>query len=693
MTLDIIAILLSFAMMLTGVGGEGQPAQASRNLVVRNVSLTYNGETVPVGPAVRFGVDTDGSRALFDFDVDLDGQKLMPVQLGVDKDGLTALLGNSDVAVKVTARALEGLGERLGEMTEDATGEDQALMQYISDEFLPAYTALLKAATDGDFMRQAEPLGREAYDRVVDRGEGVPSTFEALGETYEGTAYDYALDSEALAELCDAMYTAVPVMEDYYNALFGLYARLPEESGLRDIHSFRDLFEKTGVDVHLDVTEQIADEGKVNRMETVVTADMNAAIARMSAYETEGGEDEIQDADAPEEAETEDAEAGDDGDTGIEPEGDAEDPLEPFIWNVTSVRVGDNAESHMDFEYETPDGKGWHVDGAATQAEGTTDVEMNFRFSEDGSVTHRMQAGLYMAGDGQDGSSYSVNVKGIAQDTARVEASAFGLCYPDGTSENSCYFGIRTEEHNVSLAFDADVTADPVQDRVSGHDVTISVDDLSEEGLQALTSDSAVAVAAARVAASFSGDAKKLGDDSGVKKTLELIRTGRLPIDVSEMDEAPYDYSYDMELAEGDDSGIALEGLDEGMAPDMEEEPKDDGVLGFAQPGLDWLPQGWTVASTDVDTAYDWVEMVINDENGAEAAYAVFFADPDEEVVNYIVKEDGSMVDGRQVNVTDFGEGGLSVTVRESGIYGNIMFMSEAIDVDVIGRIVAGIRF
>jgi len=50
-------------------------------------------------------------------------------------------------------------------------------------------------------------------------------------------------------------------------------------------------------------------------------------------------------------------------------------------------------------------------------------------------------------------------------------------------------------------------------------------------------------------------------------------------------------------------------------------------------------------------------------------------------------------VDGRLINVTDFGEGGLSVTISENGMYGNLMFLSEAIEMDTIGKIVSGIRF
>ena len=73
--------------------------------------------------------------------------------------------------------------------------------------------------------------------------------------------------------------------------------------------------------------------------------------------------------------------------------------------------------------------------------------------------------------------------------------------------------------------------------------------------------------------------------------------------------------------------------------------------------------------------------------------YAIFFLDPEAGTANYIVQENGKVVDGRMINVTDFGEGGLSVTVSDNGMYGNLMFNSEAIELDTIGQIVAGIKF
>ena len=173
-----------------------------------------------------------------------------------------------------------------------------------------------------------------------------------------------------------------------------------------------------------------------------------------------------------------------------------------------------------------------------------------------------------------------------------------------------------------------------------------------------------------------------------------LMKGEGMPIDVDALDEADFDIDTDFGgEPEGDAEDYELVVGDESPF-DFEAEPvEDDGVLAFAEPKLTWLPQGWTVSGTETDTAYDWVQLSLTDASGAEAAYAIFFQDPEVSAANYIVQADGKVLEGRMMNVTDFGEGGLSVTVSENGMYGNLMFTSEAIELDVIGQIVAGIEF
>ena len=143
MSMNLIAMLVSLAMMLTGAGGAVQTealpvAQTARTLTLSNVSVTWNGETTQLEPQVHMGVSTDGQKAVYDFAVDLGDKKLFPVQVSAGENGLTALSGNSGVAVNVTAGALAGLAEQLeahmnASLAENGGGNAR-LMQFITDQ-------------------------------------------------------------------------------------------------------------------------------------------------------------------------------------------------------------------------------------------------------------------------------------------------------------------------------------------------------------------------------------------------------------------------------------------------------------------------------------------------------------------------------------------------------------------------------
>ena len=692
MSLNLIAILLSLAMMLTGAGGEGQPAEASRNLVLHNVAVSYNGETLRLGPQARLGVSTDGAKAVFDFGVDLNDETLLPVQLGVSDAGVTALFANSDVAVTATAEALKGLEEQLNEAMEGAVGamqgEESDLMNFIIDEYLPAYTAVLNAAMDNEMQNEIKASGMAVFNKMVQRGDGTPANIQVEGESYEATAYRYTLESDQLAELCDALYNSSPILSDYYNATFKLYGMLPDESGLTDIHSYADLFEKTNLSMRMDIDEKLAEDGDIDIIDAVLTIDMTAIEAEEPEEIEEDVEGEVEEAPAEEAAEDDDEDVL----GGPEPEGDAPDAPEPLVINIHSAQIGDAGEAQVSFAHDVDDDQSLEFNITATQEIGVQDVEMDLSVIEGGRKTQRAKASLFFAQDDQGGSSYSVSVRHIAQDTSKVDATFYGMCNADGTSENSFTLGVRTEDYNAGLSFDLDVTADPITDAVNGHESAYVIDDLSEEGLEAIGSDQTFSGLMMKVMGSMTVDGAKLTGDRGIKGLMTLMDDGRLPIDVEDLDEEDYDYTYEV-TGDGDDEyAYVIDGEETEVGYD-DEPVEDDGVLGFEQPELTWLPAGWTVSSVDADTAYDWVEMAIVNDKGEEVMYAVFFADPEAGSTNYIVAEDGGIVSGREINVTDFGGGSLSVTVREGGLYGNMMFTSEAIDVETIGKIVAGIQF
>ncbi len=705
MVMNVIAVLLSLAMTLTGVGGDGQPAQAARNLVLHNITVSYNGETLRLGPQAHLGVSTDGEKAVYDFGVDLNDETLMPVQLGVSQEGVTALLGDKDAAVTVTAKAIEAVTEQLTQQLQGAMGEAEnpELLKYITDEFMPAYAAMLNAVKDKEATQRIQAACQAVFDEKVDRGEGTPDTVEIEGEEYAVTAYTYAIENAQFGELVDALYTADPVLEDYYNAMFKLYAMMPEESGLRGLTSMAELYEKLGLEMRMDIDEKESEDRQIDVTDAVLTIDMNGMVQVMAqgGFNAEEAVEEVEevveevveaeaDGEVAEEAEPEGDADEEEEDPEVEPEGDALEQLEPLVMNIHSVKVGEMAEAQVTCAYEL-DGKGFELEAQSATETGSQDMDMTMTFLEDGRKIDRCKLSAFYAEDEEGGASYSLSFRNILQDVSRFEGSFYGLKAADGTSENSFGFTFRNQDVNVDVSFDLDVTADAIEDLANGREDAYVIDDLSEEGIQALTEDKDLVALAMRSMASLSVDAGKLTQDKDIAKLMTLLNGGQLPIDVEDIDDEDAGLAYDID---GDDMAYVVDGEGD---PELEfedvDDAEDDGELGFEIPQFTWLPDGWTITSTDTDTAYDWVEIFITDEAGNDCAYALFFPDSEDGTADYVVQADGKVVEGRTINVADYGEGNLAVTLRDAGLYGNISFASDGIDVNTLGKIIAGIQF
>ena len=707
MSLNLIAILVSLAMMLTGAGGEGQPAEATRNLVLSNVSMTYNGRSLQLGPQARVGVSTDGQKALYDFALELEGQKLFPMQLSAGEAGITARDLNGGAAVTVTAEALAELARQMEDQVNASLtapdGDATQLMQFLTEEYLPAYMAMLQTAMDEEMTREMQAAGEAIFDEMVDRGTGTPANIEVDGEPYDVISYSYSLDTAQMAQLADAVYTSIPVLNDYYNAMFRLYGMMPEESGLRGIDSFTAMFEKLGMQMRMDIEEQRSFDGAVDVMDCVMTMDLNAMMSAQGAVVEPAPTDapaapEAEEAEQAEAAEAEAAptdvpllpEVGEGGDEAAEVPA-----VEPFVMNIHTVTMGEYRESEASCTFDAGENQTCDFNMVVTCAGDAREFEGTMTLNEDGQKQTGGRVSGFIPRDEEGGANYSLNVRAIQKDAFDYSAGFYGTCTADGLAANTASFEVVTPDDSFSLSFDLMVTDDAIEDVTSGGEVDCVIDDLSEEGIQALGQNPAMIGATMKLLGSLSQDVAKLTEDPGVNTLLSVIGGEGLPISVDGLDEEDAGYSFDFQAEpEGDaDYTYVIDGDDDAYLDFGGEDVEDDGVLAFAVPRLTWLPEGWTVATTQTDTAYDWVEMSITDANGAECAYAIFFLDTEAESANYIIGADGKVAEGRMINVADYGDGSLSITVSENGLYGNITLVSEAIDLDTIGKIVAGIEF
>ena len=697
MSVNLIAILLSLAMMITGAGSEGRKAEEARSLLLHNVTVTYNGETVRLAPQAHLGVSAREGSAVYAFGIDLEDQTLLPVQIGVNDEGITALFAGSDVAVKVTSGALEGLIGRLSEsvqMSGDVQVDGNELLRFMTEKYLPAYGAMMGLMQDSEQMALLQQSAEEVYDRTVERGEGVPTTVEIDGESYEALAYSYDLDSEDLGKLCDAVYASDPVLSDYSDAVFGLYAMMPEEWGLSGVTNFTqlmDLMDQMGMYVTMDIDESRTEDGAIDVMDATLSMEMPALE---SAEEPEDDTDE----EAGEDAAEEEEDAAPEIDEDAEPEGDAADGPEPVVWRLHQVQTGEEKTFQGSLTFDVDEERSFEMTAEGTWEEGALDVYLTLEGSEGERVTERAKASLFLAPDGAGGAVYSTTLHCIVQDVSDLNANVFGSLYPDGTAENSFSMELRTPQVNGGLSFDLDVTADPIADAANGHETACVLDDLSEEGLKALESDPTLSALLLKVGTSVSADVSKLTGEASVQDATALIRDGRLPIDVDDLEEEDDLYA-DFRIGAGEavdsfSDSFAYEGFDETMDLDMGNDAvEDDGELAFPQPRLGWLPEGWRVTETNVDTAYDWVEVYAVDEAGQEVLYAAFFQDEESADSSFIVGKDGSLSAGREVDIADLGEDTLSVLTREGNVMANLILTGANVDNDTIARMVAGIEF
>lgn len=649
MTMNILAVLISLAMMLTGVGGEGMPAEAARTLVVSNVSLTYNGETVNLAPSLRLGAATDGEKAVYDIGVDLNGETLFPIQLGADESGLTLLAKSNGTAVKVSAEALDALTEQANQMMESMQGqmmagsENPELMTFITQEFIPAYAGLIEAVKDPAFAAELQAKGDEIFNQVIDRGEGTPIDAEIDGTAYALTEYQYTIDSDQMAALCDAIYTSEARLEAFYNALFKLYSLMPEESGLNDLTSFSDVFGKFGVSMTLDVVEQVSDDQTVDRMDGTLTMDMSGMIQNVVTAQ---------------------------GQTAEVPE------LAPIVMNISSSKVGDVTDVTVSCNYDLEaNGESMAMDIFMTgQTEGMQNVnmEMSMSMAQNGNDLVDLHFNVVNQVDEETGAGiHSLNY-GVTANNLFISMQDVGASNADGTSQDSVVIASNTNGTNMSVSFDVEVTADDIEDLANGSEADVTIDDLSQEAMANLGEDQSVQAALMQFSGAIMGDAQKLTADESVQQLLGLFAAIQTPVEQT--------YTYEDDSFEGEETSDI-------------DQIEDDGVLAFNQPEITWMPEGWELENSEVDTAYDWVSLSYsNGENGF--CYVNMYQDASNPV-NYVVDADGNIeaIEDREITVNDYGDGDISIGLVENNVYCSMSFYGGELDMETIGKIVAGIQF
>ena len=625
--MNLLAILVSMAMMLTGAGMPGETvaleAPVARTLTISNIAITCNDETVNLTPTASFGVMTDGKQAVYDFFVESDGEKLLPFQLVADESGLLLTNDNSNTTLQLSA---EEIDQVMQAGVQQAPVSDDPMMKFITEEYFPAYMDLIKMATDKEQSKAFTEAANQAVEGMIDRGEGVPGQIEYDGETIDVTTYTYSLDSVQLGRIADAVYasneTTSRFLEVYFKLLNMAAADTPEMQG---IDSMEKLFEK--INTRLDIVEHQAADGLVVVEGTIViqVPDTEEAIEiPMTAVQK--------------------------GDySAAEVTMDFAQDGASFRFYMQAEQDGDDKRISMNMAADeaAPQQADIEADGAEVEGDGETDDADMIYLTCDG----------YNQGDPDTGdTNFGISMTAEVRDQGSFGFDFTGAHHEDGTSEGNVKFGFDDPNQSLALSFDLTIDNTPFEVRADAANA-IGLSQLDAQALNPLQ-------------ASVTADAINLSLNESVQQALSLFMATGAPEVVEDVDDGDYD-------SEG-----------------REAEPYDDGELPFNNPEFTWLPEGYVIANTDVDTQYDMVDVMLTNAQNTSTMY-VFISAPygESETHTYMLNGDEvSEVEGRIIT-RSIDEGSSNYSTSDDRAAISVYVDSDGVAPEDVCRMIAGITY
>ncbi len=522
MSMSIIAVLVSLAMMLTGAGSAGAPAEASRTLRISDIQISLNGQRIDFDSALRIGASTDGQQALFDLAVEQNGQTLFPIQLSADNDRLAlAYAGQAFGVPTATLNALMEQAQSQMTGTIQSDPQSQQLIDFLMNEFIPAYTGLFEVLEDPDRMAEIKEKTQQVVYGIVDRGEGVEDTV-TLGDNIDFTVtrYNYTINSQQMFELADAVYTCDEALAKYYDAMIKLYSMMPEESGLNGITSLADLGQRLNLDMTMDITERVSEADELQMTDAVMT--INLPAQPMPAAEGE----EPQTLELPPLVMTIAAyEMGEEGFSQVEFNYDIQG--NGVVFNMTVEKSGEDYDARAEMQINAVDGEGNSAQVGTIQFEANSETEENG--DKQYSVNYEIDGGENGSLDlTMDGTEYANGVKEVTVDmTLKANGTEFTFSVgsdeqADGTSNAEVELGLKANGMAAGLSFNLAVTNEPIAVAFKADNITM-IEDLSEEGINAQMQDQAFQSKIMQVYSGFMKDFQKLMGDKGVQTIMQLF--------------------------------------------------------------------------------------------------------------------------------------------------------------------------
>ena len=234
---SILALLMTLMMVLSPAGAQARTDE----FILRDVTVTVNGESYELGVDARLAAETDGESALMEFALETAEDKLFPVRIRMDENGLTGMLDGMSKSMRLApAEAAD-------------VDEEQAQLMAAFKEYAESYVALLQLAQERDQAALNEEYAG-ILDGVVDRGEPVEDELEFEdGQKFDALHWSYTLTNDDIANLLEAILNAdgemSAALNRYFNATLALTGEELPEGG------FAEFYRETAVGLEIDINE------------------------------------------------------------------------------------------------------------------------------------------------------------------------------------------------------------------------------------------------------------------------------------------------------------------------------------------------------------------------------------------------------------------------------------------------------
>ena len=660
---NLLAILVSLAMMLTGATAPvAEPV--SRTLLLSNLTVAHNDETVTLTPYASLGVTTDGETAALDFYVGGESS-MLPFQVVADAEGLLIRSDNSDQTLRIGYDQLQSLAG-----TADFSVDNPAALEQIG-EFISAYIDVLKIVDNPEEMQAIQAECMRVYGETVDRGTGRPDTVEYDDQEYAATIYEYTLDAAQMGALTDAIYASNEKLSRYAKAYFAVMQGALAEAGAADADNFEKLLAGLNVPMTASITETIADEANLNITDMTLRMEMEQPV-EVHIYSTSSGD--VRTSEISCEMTTEEMSMDLYGEAAIQGRNMA------MTFSVTAgkdINVWENAEDEME-SVEDADAKDGEFGGEIMSLSDVLEDSAQLPDDDDSMIVESDEEepegdDAPLDADGSAGEIsltmdfsriYDESLKSTSQSLNwlleseqpefDMETTVESTIPGDGTSTHKVNAAVQINGERFGLNFEAGVLASPIEIRARAADA-VSLDQLDSGALLN----------------SVTNDVAKLSADPSVQAMVKMIQPAVEQVAREEIPDVDPD---------------ADESAPEGDAGNS---------IAWSNPEFGWLPDGFALESTDVDAEYSDVSCMINNQITGDSIFVdITPSYSDIERRTYLVNADGEgqLLEGTLITEEIY-DGSSMFSMDDGTVSINVFPSADNISSEDIVRILCNLKY